>query len=175
MTKYRLATTAAVLSMALISSGAEAGSRHQVVYQPSILSQFFRLSPVYESGKIVRQGIRHGYRVAHHSFSMLHGVYAPLASKAQEIVSACGSTVISGVRHTFVEGTHSLSEHATGHAVDVRGNPACIYSHLSGWPGGYSTDYSTMQHVHISLGGREDGLRFVHHHSRQHHRHHHRR
>ena len=97
---------------------------------------------------------------------MLAGVYGPLAAKARQIVSACGSVVISGVRHTRVAGSHRWSEHATGHAVDIRGNPACIYAHLRGWPGGYSTDYGRVLHTHISLGGREDGLRFAHHHVR---------
>lgn len=98
----------------------------------------------------------------------LQGVYAPLADKARQIAAACGSVVISGVRHTRVAGTRHWSLHASGHAVDMRGNPACIYSHLHGWPGGYSIDYGRVLHVHISLGGREDGLRFAHHHVRRH-------
>ncbi|MFT4097053.1 MAG: hypothetical protein QM651_08000 [Rhodoblastus sp.] len=93
---------------------------------------------------------------------MLAGVYAPLAAKARELESACGSVVISGRRRTRVRGTGHWSLHASGHAVDMRGNPACIYAHLRGWPGGYSTDYARVLHVHFSLGGREDGLRFAH-------------
>jgi hypothetical protein len=48
--------------------------------------------------------------------------------------------------------------------VDVRGNPRCIYAHLKRWPGGYSTDYAVVDHVHISYnpGGQEWGLRFAH-------------
>lgn len=92
----------------------------------------------------------------------LHGVYGPLAAKASEIVSACGSRVVSGVRHTRVAGTRRWSLHASGHAVDMQGNPGCIYAHLRGWPGGYSVDYGRVRHVHISLGGREDGARFAH-------------
>ncbi|MFO1114094.1 MAG: hypothetical protein U1E28_00295 [Beijerinckiaceae bacterium] len=92
----------------------------------------------------------------------LSGVSGALAAKAQEISSACGSTVISGYRHTRVAGTRHMSLHASGRAVDMRGNPSCIYAHLQGWAGGYSTDYGRVQHVHISLGGREDGLRFAH-------------
>lgn len=106
--------------------------------------------------------------------SSLAGVYAPLAAKAAEIARACGSVVISGVRHTRIAGSRRWSLHASGHAVDMQGNPACIYSHLRGWPGGYSTDYGRVRHVHISLGGREDGLRFAHggrhrHYARRHH------
>lgn len=90
------------------------------------------------------------------------GVYGPLAMKAREIESACGSHVLSGLRHTRVAGTHRMSLHASGHAVDMAGNPGCIYAHLRGWSGGYSTDYARVHHIHISLGGREDGIRFAH-------------
>lgn len=94
--------------------------------------------------------------------SRLAGVYAPLAARAREIESACGSRVVSGLRHTRVAGTRRWSLHAFGHAVDMVGNPGCIYERLRGWPGGYSTDYGRVRHVHISLGGREDGIRFAH-------------
>lgn len=95
----------------------------------------------------------------------LTGVYGPLAAKAREIVAACGSRVVSGVRRTRVAGTRRMSQHASGRAVDLRGNPACIYARLRGWRGGYSTDYATAPggpHVHVSLGGCEDGRRFAH-------------
>lgn len=94
----------------------------------------------------------------------LAGVVQPLAIKAQEIVTVCGARVISAVRKTFVAGTRLMSLHASGHAVDVQGNPACIYSLLHGWRGGYSTDYARVRHVHISFkpNGREWGARFVH-------------
>lgn len=96
------------------------------------------------------------------SESMLAGVYAPLADKAREIEASCGSRVISGVRHTRVRGSGRWSLHASGKAIDMAGNPGCIYAHLRGWRGGYSTDYGRVKHVHISLGGREDGARFAH-------------
>ncbi len=97
---------------------------------------------------------------------ILRGVAPELAAKAREIVSACGSRVISGVRHTRVAGTRRMSLHASGRAVDMAGNPGCIYARLRGWPGGYSTDYGRVRHVHISgPGGREDGLRFAHRHA----------
>lgn len=107
------------------------------------------------------------------------GVVAPLAAKVAEIEADCGSKLISGIRHRFVAGTRRLSLHAAGKAVDLTGNPGCIYAHLAGWPGGYSTDYPRMRHVHLSYdadGGREMGLRFVHGRKRYgHRRHHHRR
>jgi hypothetical protein len=93
------------------------------------------------------------------------GIIAPLAAKVAEIQSACGSKVISGLRHTNIAGTRILSLHASGKAVDLAGNPSCIYAMLHGWAGGYSTDYARMRHVHLSYdpdGGREMGVRFVH-------------
>lgn len=95
---------------------------------------------------------------------MLRGVNFELASRAREIVTACGSRVTSGVRRTRVAGSGRLSLHASGRAVDLVGNPGCIYAHLRGWPGGVSTDYARVHHVHVSLGGGEDGRRFAHRH-----------
>lgn len=106
----------------------------------------------------------HSYK-SRHSGQNLNGVVEPLAAKAREIVADCGSTVISGVRHSFVAGTGGrLSLHAAGRAVDVKGNPTCIYSKLRNWPGGVSTDYGTVQHVHFSYSphGPEWGSRFRH-------------
>ena len=109
---------------------------------------------------------------------MLGGVVPPLAAKAREIVASCGSVVISGIRHTRIAGTGGrLSLHASGRAVDIKGNPACIASHLRGWPGGASTDYSAVQHTHISYapGGPEWGVRFAHYRGGHRKRHKHRR
>jgi hypothetical protein len=91
-------------------------------------------------------------------------IVSPLAAKVREISSSCGSSIVSSVRHTHIANTRTMSLHASGQAVDMRGNPRCIYQHLSGWPGGYSIDYGRVQHVHISysVGGREWGLRFAH-------------
>lgn len=98
------------------------------------------------------------------------GLVATLAEKVAQISAACGAQVISGVRHTRVAGTGTMSLHASGQAVDMRGNPGCIYGLLQGWAGGYTTDYGRVHHVHISWGGREQGLRFAHGggHSRRH-------
>jgi hypothetical protein len=93
-------------------------------------------------------------------FENVHGT---LAAKAHEITMSCGSTVISGFRGgARIAGSGHPSLHASGRAVDIRGNPGCIYAHLHDWPGGYSVDYGAVQHVHISLGGHEDGMRFTH-------------
>jgi hypothetical protein len=93
------------------------------------------------------------------------GVVPALAAKVAQIQSACpGAHVISSIRHTRIRGTRRLSLHATGEAVDMRGNPSCVYAQLRDWPGGYSTDYGRVRHIHISLAknGREAGLRFAH-------------
>lgn len=93
------------------------------------------------------------------------GIVGALAAKVSEIQSSCGSKVISGIRRTRINGSGRMSLHASGKAVDMTGNPSCIYSKLQGWPGGYSTDYGRMRHVHISYdprGGREMGLKFRH-------------
>src|SRR3954454_12085027 len=75
----------------------------------------------------------------------LSGITPVLAAKVREIVADCGSLVIS-----TISPRGNRSNHPTGRAVDLRGNPGCIYAHLKGWPGGYSTDYSAVAHVHIS-------------------------
>jgi hypothetical protein len=113
--------------------------------------------------------------------SYMGGIVAPLATKVSEIRSACGSKVISGVRHTKVAGTRRMSLHASGKAVDLQGNPSCMYSMLHGWAGGYSVDYARVRHLHLSYdpdGGREMGVHFVHggghRRHRYAHRHHHR-
>lgn len=92
----------------------------------------------------------------------LGGVVAPLASKAREIMRDCGSVVVSAVSRRG-----NRSNHPRGRAVDLQGNPRCIYAHLKKWPGGVSTDYASAPggpHVHISYnpGGQEWGLRFAH-------------
>lgn len=94
----------------------------------------------------------------------LDGVVPALAAKAREIQEACGSKVISSVRRTRIRGTRTMSLHASGQAVDMSGNPECMYERLSGWSGGYSVDYARMRHIHISYsdGGREWGARFSH-------------
>ncbi len=93
----------------------------------------------------------------------LAGIISPLAAKAQEIVGACGSTVISAFRRgARVAGTGKMSLHASGQAIDIRGNPSCVARYLASWSGGASYDYDRVGHYHISFGGREHGQRFAH-------------
>lgn len=99
---------------------------------------------------------------ASRSVSLKGIVSVELLAKTKEIVEACGSVVVSA-RH----GRGYRSNHPIGRAVDLRGNPDCIYERLKGWPGGVSTDYATapnIPHVHISYnpGGQEWGRRFAH-------------
>lgn len=106
------------------------------------------------------------------------GLVAPLAAKVAEIQGACRASLISGVRHTRIAGTRTMSLHAQGKAADMAGDAVCIYGRLAGWAGGYSVDYGRMRHVHISWdpeGGREMGLRFHHGGGRKHARRHHQR
>lgn len=111
------------------------------------------------------KGLRREMRRALPHSVRLTGVVPRLAEKASQIVADCGSRVISAVRHTYVAGTRRISLHASGRAVDLAGAPGCIYAHLRGWPGGYSTDYARVRHVHVSYdphGRREWGVRFAH-------------
>lgn len=105
------------------------------------------------------QSASHGKDGCRSGIAALSCVVAPLATKAKEIVDSCGSQVASAIA-----GRPNKSNHPIGRAVDLVGNPTCIYSHLGGWPGGYSTDYGRVHHVHISYnpGGQEWGIRFVH-------------
>lgn len=114
--------------------------------------------------RATRNKVRRDFRRSRPSIG-LAGVVAPLASKAREIAAACGSRIVSSVRHTRIAGTGGrLSLHASGRAIDIAGNPACIYAHLREWPGGVSTDYRRVQHVHFSYapGSPEWGARFQH-------------
>ena len=99
------------------------------------------------------------------SVSLKGIISVELIAKTQEIVSKCGSVVVSARSRRGYRSNHPI-----GRAVDIRGNPKCIYEQLAGWPGGVSTDYSSAPggpHVHVSYnpGGQEWGLRFRHNHA----------
>lgn len=108
----------------------------------------------------------------HHGAS-LDELTPKLRDKVTEIENACHSRLISAYRPgARVAGSGRPSLHSTypSRAADMAGNPKCIYSHLSHWPGGYSIDYGRVQHVHISyspprsgqMAGREWHARFRH-------------
>lgn len=157
------ALTAALIALAIWAAlflSTERASAQSALEWASRGMTYTERADLYKSGrKVIRERFARRLMRAE---SRLAGVHAPLAAKAREIESACGSRVISGVRHTRVAGSRRWSLHASGRAVDMQGNPGCIYAHLRGWSGGYSTDYGRVRHVHISLGGREDGIRFAH-------------
>jgi len=101
--------------------------------------------------------------------SGLSGYPSPLVAKAHQLERACGSRIISAFRpHARIAGSGHVSNHALKKAVDMAGNPRCIYAHLKGWPGGYSIDYGRVRHVHISYNkNKEWGVRFAHYSNRR--------
>jgi len=148
----------------LVSHNAEAHSRHHHVSKhhhglkkTGEQVKKYRLTRSASIGKKYSHAKR--VRTAGSRSVSLAGVTPVLAAKARQIASACGSSIIS-----TVSGRGIRSNHPIGRAVDMKGNPSCIYAHLKGWPGGYSTDYAAVAHVHISYnpGGQEWGLRFAH-------------
>lgn len=101
---------------------------------------------------------------AHAEQFSLNDFPAPLVKKVAEIQKACGSQIVSAYRPGAVTPYGNASEHAFKRAVDLSGNPKCIYQHLEVWEGGVSIDYAVVGHVHISWhpGGTEQGVRFAH-------------
>lgn len=123
----------------------------------------FAQEPEWYQRSIAMQGGETGGIRPKGSGRSVAGLVAPLASKLASIQAACpGTVVISAVRHTRIAGTRVMSLHSKGQAVDVTGNYRCLYAQLASWPGGYSTDAHRVQHIHISYGGFEHGLRFAH-------------
>jgi hypothetical protein len=119
-----------------------------------------------------RTRIGHAHASRHGGLSV-GDLTSGLQGKVAEIISACGARLISGYRPgARVAGSGHPSLHSTypARAADLSGNPGCIYAHLHGWQGGYSTDYGHVRHVHISysppgsgyLAGREWHARFAH-------------
>ena len=93
----------------------------------------------------------------------LDGFPAPLQAKVAQLVSVCGARVTSAFRPgARVKGSGRPSLHASKRAVDLQGNPKCLYANMKGYAGGYSTDYRSVNHLHMSWGGREHGRRFAH-------------
>lgn len=90
----------------------------------------------------------------------------PLRVKVQQIFDACGARVVSAYRKNARTPRGHVSNHAVHRAADLRGNPRCIYAHLTEWPGGVTLDYARAPggpHVHVSYNPKmEWGRRFVH-------------
>jgi hypothetical protein len=156
------AVLALMSSVALTFTNTAADARHRD-HHKSIHHHASKASHLRYRVTGVHRGKRYAHRVTRRAgvarSMSLSGVTPVLASKAREIASSCGSSIIS-----TISGRGRKSNHPIGRAVDMKGNPSCIYAHLKGWPGGYSTDYGKVQHVHISYnpGGQEWGLRFAH-------------
>jgi hypothetical protein len=152
------AVLALTSSVALTLTNSPANAKH-LDYHQSIHHHALKASHLRYRVTAIHRGKRHAHRVATARSLSLAGVTPVLAAKARQIVSACGSAIIS-----TISARGHRSNHPIGRAVDMRGNPSCIYARLKGWPGGYSTDYAAVQHVHISYnpGGQEWGLHFAH-------------
>jgi hypothetical protein len=170
MRKFFVASLLAFgLSLPLTTGSVEASthyrhfsnSRHALITEPTQIGIYrvSRSARVYNNRSYKRHAYAAKRNYARSSSVSLARVTPVLAAKAREISASCGSTVISAV-----SGRPNRSNHPIGRAVDMRGNPGCIYAHLKGWKGGYSTDYRAVNHVHISYnpGGQEWGLRFAH-------------
>jgi hypothetical protein len=84
------------------------------------------------------------------------------ANIVSQLQSQCGAKVISGVRPGARTPFGVQSCHATGQAVDMVGNYACMYRVLRGHPGGYTLDSGRCKHIHISWCKMEWGMRFNH-------------
>ena len=128
---------------------------------------------VFRPARHTRLQERREHRESRHASLDYSMVVEPLRAKVAEILQACKTKVVSAYRPgARIAGSGHLSQHARKRAVDVAGDPSCTYAHLKGWPGGYSTDYGSVGHVHISYdpNGHEWGLRFAHHHHSRHHR-----
>jgi hypothetical protein len=162
---------------------ANAAGRHQAVRLASFETSYCSERPWNCEGTQPWEGmttsraIRRGHlrvtaRHAHRG-PAVGDLVSTLRSKVSEIISACGSRLISGYRPgARVAGSGHASLHSVypARAADLAGNPSCIYSQLRGWSGGYSIDYGRVRHVHISysppgsgyLAGREWHARFAH-------------
>lgn len=164
--RKRLCVVFVVLSgSALVMAGSQTEARarhdqvvthHQSVKQLARTKKYRTTRSAYGRKKLGNAAKRHNAKGRSVS---LTGVTPVLAAKARQIVAHCGSTIVSAVSRRGIR-----SNNPTGRAVDIKGNPGCVYAQLKGWPGGYSTDYSAIGHVHISYnpGGQEWGLRFAH-------------
>lgn len=172
----RTLIAAAITSSILMASPAEA-KRDTVPKYPNIFAGMFQTQKAVTHGrKSIRKSyrkVRHAHRVGNrrvhsvrsHSVSYT-GLPFPLTAKVNELATYCNGRVISAYRSgAHIAGTRHRSLHALGQAVDMTGDISCINARLVGWPGGASTDYSRMGHIHISYshpGGQEWGARFRH-------------
>lgn len=80
-----------------------------------------------------------------------------------QLKAQCGAKVISGYRPGARTPFGVRSCHATGQAVDMVGNYACMYRVLArSHRGGYTLDSGRCKHIHISWCKMEWGMRFNH-------------
>jgi hypothetical protein len=186
---YHRITTIVIAGLLGLGTATTAGASHHHASRPTSYVHYASLEPSpdgrvcldssCETSPVPREMSHAAHRF--HFGSMHRSGHGPavsdltsaLASKVSEIISACGARLTSGYRPgARVAGSGHPSLHSVypARAADVAGNPSCIYSHLQGWQGGYSTDYGRVRHIHISfsppgagyLAGREWHARFGH-------------
>ena len=102
------------------------------------------------------------YKARSYRVSRSSGGSASLSGIVARLRSQCGAKVISSHRPGSRTPGGQQSCHATGQAVDMTGNYACMYGVLKSWPGGYTTDAGRCRHIHISSCKMEWGMRFNH-------------
>ncbi len=136
----------------LVASPAKHGRRHRA----AVRHHHHRDGRAYAPRRLVKVRVHRGTSLA--------GFPAPLVAKVSELQRDCGATVISAFRPgARVAGSGRISNHALKKAVDLNGPPKCLYAHVRGWPGGVSTDYWRVRHLHLSYNrGKEWGVRFAH-------------
>jgi hypothetical protein len=174
----------ASIAIACISSAAEARRAPVDLSQEFIGDRYSGYAPAQAPQVYVVKKSKKAYRkakrqvaavakvvqgaLAQHVTKDLTGFPEPLVAKVRELERECGSKIVSAFRPgARIARTGVLSNHAKRKAVDMAGNPACMYAHLKGFRGGVSTDYHSApggKHIHISYnpGGPEWGKRFAH-------------
>lgn len=104
------------------------------------------------------QPSRHHKRASRRSYRGLGGINWKLGQAFRFVSARCaGTSVVSGVRRTYIAGSRRRSLHWTGNALDFRAsNYNCAYRALRayGWRWGMSRDAWRCRHIHISYGGR---------------------
>lgn len=122
--------------------------------------EVFARPPVFDRPRTIA-----GYLGEFRPLKSLAGFPMPLQKMVATLQSECGARVTSAYRPgARVAGSGRPSLHSVKKAVDMQGNPKCLYATLKKvrYAGGYSTDYRAVNHLHMSWGGREHGRRFAH-------------
>lgn len=131
-------------------------------YQAWINDQASAAKRKYVRKHYTRRHVRHVRRGARRSAVSGYSGGASLGGIVSTLQAKCGAKVISAMRPGARTPFGNMSCHASGQAVDMTGNYACMYSVLRSWPGGYTLDSGRCRHIHISSCKMEWGMRFNH-------------